>query len=112
MSHMQQLRDWLTEVQNARDEVKMSIVIIGTTSIFLVIFFVWLTWFNTIGTVAEVPAGGQLANVSGAPEASGFSAWESVKAGGAALFGGVMNGIRGLGGILNTPRKYIIEPTE
>lgn len=108
---MDAFRDMLARAQNASDEVKMGIVIVGTTSVFLVILFVWLTWFNTIGTVA----GGQttsLANMSGSPDDPGFSAWESVKAGGNALFGGIMNGIRGLGGVLNAPRKYIIEPGE
>lgn len=110
MSDMQFLRNWLVRAQNAGDEVKMSIVIIGTTSVFLVVLFVWLTWFNTIGAVADAPSSEQLANVSGASEAQGFSAWESLKSGSAALFGGVMNGIRGFGGVLNAPRKYIIEP--
>ena len=111
MTRMHYFRDWLEQVRSASDEIKISVVIVGTTSVFLVVFFMWLTWFNTIGTVAEAPRT-ELANVSGSPEGHGFSAWESVKTGGSALFGGVMNGIRGLGGVLNAPRKYIIEPEQ
>lgn len=111
MIAMNSFRDWLEQVRNAGDEVKMSIVIVGTTSAFLVILVVWLTWFNFVGVVAQTP-GTELANVSGSADESGFSVWESMKAGGSALMGGVMNGVRGLGGILNTPRKYIIEPEQ
>ena len=111
MTRMHYFVDWLERVRNASDEMKMSVLIVGTTSAFLVVLFVWLTWFNTIGTVAGTQ-GTELANVSGSAEGHGFSVWESMKTGSAALFGGVMNGIRGLGGVLNAPRKYIIDPEE
>ncbi|MEY4731840.1 MAG: hypothetical protein RL681_786 [Candidatus Parcubacteria bacterium] len=109
MTSMQYLHDVLERVRNAGDDVKMSVVVVGTTGMFLMILFVWLTWFNTIGTLAETP-GTELANVSASADGNGFSVWESIKAGKSALVGGIMNGVRGLGGVLNAPRKYIIEP--
>lgn len=95
----------LLERLQGMDEGTKKVYVIASTAVTMsVIVFVWLTWFNTIDTLALVPGAqsDNLATVSANPPGE-FSAWQSMRS----VAGAVGEKLRGLFG---TRKEYIIEP--
>ncbi|MBU6500497.1 MAG: hypothetical protein KGJ89_01555 [Patescibacteria group bacterium] len=109
------MEDFLGKIQSADESTKRRWIIICTIVIMVVILYVWLAYFNNL--MASVSNQGEnIADTSGSPAAartsSGSTFLQSVKNSPAFIYNIFTNSISFLGGILQSPREYIVKPPQ
>jgi len=94
---------FIEKLQNSDEDTKHRWMLILTAVAMTIVIFVWLAYFNNL-----------VAGFSAAPEPvteeTGFGFWATMKNGIAIVYGGSIDKLRWLGGILGEPREYIIPP--
>ena len=75
-----------------------------TSVAMIIVVFVWLAHFN------DLVAGFSVSQPSEPGRETGFTFWQTMKSGLAAIYVGLTDKLRWLGEVLNEPREYIITP--
>jgi hypothetical protein len=99
---LKKFEKYLKKLQESDEQTKKTATIVGTIFIMVVIFLIWLQFFNPISQPAAATP----------PEQNQFSFFDTFK-NGLNIIGGAIGGeIKNLSQTLGSPRQYIINPPQ
>lgn len=101
------LREFIEKLQSAPHERKRIWMILFTAVVMMAVIYVWLAYFNNLVTSLSRPA---IARTPEIESRDGFSFGQTMKNGAAAIYSFLADKLKGLIGVLETPREYIIKP--
>jgi len=95
---------FLKRLQSADEATKRRWIVALTAAATVIVVYVWLAYFSNLLT------GASYRESSGADARERFTFWQAVRNGGAIVYENLADAMGRLGGVLQAPREYIIQP--
>ncbi len=102
-------KSFLEELQSLDEPTKRIVMIVLTVVIMVVVIYVWLAYFNNLLASVGQP---QVADNGASTGTAGGNLVDAVRNGTAFIYGSFVNAVHALSNVFQTPRQYIIRPSQ
>ena len=109
--------NFLERLQALPEPVKKKVIIVAAAVLMIVVVYFWLAYFDNLlagtapaSTVAEDQSGGGTSGIAVQPARAGAGVWQQIGSDIGSIGAHFASWARGLSGILEAPRQYIVNP--